>query len=220
MLAVASEPSPRRRGSKQSHHEVVGVVLAGGASRRMGSDKARLEIGGETLAARAARCLGAVCPRVVVADGGRRLLPDLQSVPDGPGAGPAAGILGAARAWPGHPLLALACDLPAVPAALLGELVALGRPGSSGAAADWAVPRWERGVEPLAALYQPGAIAALAAAVERGMLALHRLADAAPLRVHYLEGEPLQRFGPPGQVFLNLNTPADLERWHAAPTFV
>jgi molybdopterin-guanine dinucleotide biosynthesis protein A len=188
----------------------VGVVLAGGASRRMGRDKAILSAGGETLPARAARRLLGVCARVVIADGGRGLLPDLQSLPDGPGAGPAAGILGAARAWPGQPLLVLACDLPRVPATLLAELA-----GGSGlqAEADWVVPRWERGLEPLCALYRPAALAALAAAVARGVTAPHRLAEGAALAVHYLEGERLRRFGPPAELFLNLNTESDLALW-------
>src|SRR5262245_23173248 len=85
----------------------VGVILAGGASTRMGRDKALLEIEGETLLARAARRLGEVCEEVLVADAGR-----FGGIPDGPGRGPAAGLLGAARARPGRALLVLAVDLP------------------------------------------------------------------------------------------------------------
>jgi molybdenum cofactor guanylyltransferase len=201
--------------------DTVGVVLAGGASRRMGRDKAALAVDGETLAARAARRLLGVCPRVAIADGGRGLVPGLPSLPDAPGPGPAAGILGAARAWPGHPLLVLACDLPRVSEALLRELVrrlpvtARGDAGEAGTAADpdWVVPRWERGLEPLCALYRPAALAALAAAVERGIAAPHRLAEAAGLRVRFLEGELLRRYGQPADLFLNLNTARDLEHW-------
>jgi molybdenum cofactor guanylyltransferase len=217
------------------------VVLAGGGSRRMGRDKASLRIGGETLAALAARRLLAVCAPalVAVADGGRGLVPGLPSLPDGPGQGPAAGILGAALAWPGHPLLVLACDLPGVPAALLAELArgervepggasepgeiaraaspeAAEAAGAAGGADDWVVPRWERGLEPLCACYRPAALAALAAAVERGIVAPHRLAETAGLRVRYLEGRRLLRFGHPADLFLNLNTPLDLERWLAS----
>jgi molybdopterin-guanine dinucleotide biosynthesis protein A len=210
--------------------DTVGVVLAGGASRRMGRDKAALAVDGETLAARAARRLLGVCPRVAIADGGRGLVPGLPCLPDAPGAGPAAGILGAARAWPGHSLLVLACDLPRVSEALLQELVrrlpvveggeagdAPDAPGADHAAAaadpDWVVPRWERGLEPLCALYRPAALAALAAAVERGIAAPHRLAEAAGLRVRFLEGERLLRCGEPADLFLNLNTAHDLEHW-------
>jgi molybdenum cofactor guanylyltransferase len=213
--------------------DTVGVVLAGGASRRMGRDKAALAVDGETLAARAARRLLGVCPRVAIADGGRGLVPGMPSVPDAAAAGPAAGILGAARAWPGHALLVLACDLPRVSEALLRELVrrllvtegaeagdapdAPDAPdaGNAGAAADpdWVVPRWERGLEPLCALYRPAALAALAAAVERGIAAPHRLAETAGLRVRFLEGERLRRCGQPADLFLNLNTARDLEHW-------
>jgi molybdopterin-guanine dinucleotide biosynthesis protein A len=195
--------------------ETVGVVLAGGGSRRMGRDKAELAVGGSTLTARAARRLLRVCPRVAIADRGRGLLPDLHSLPDGPGAGPAAGILGAALAWPGHPLLVLACDLPRVPEALLRELARRlpAAEDGDGDWADWVVPRWERGLEPLCAFYRPAALAALAAAVARGVAAPHRLAEATGLRVCYLEGERLHRFGPPADLFLNLNTVRDLERW-------
>jgi molybdenum cofactor guanylyltransferase len=200
---------------------VIGVVLAGGASRRMGRDKTLLTVRGETLAAHAARRLLGVCARVVVADAGRGLLPGLPSLRDGAGRGPAAGILGAAAEWPGRPLLVLACDLPGVPVALLAELAAGATPaatapsatGVAAFAADWVVPLWERGTEPLCALYLPRALAALAAAVERGAVAPHRLVEQPGLAIHYLEGERLRRFGPPAHLFSNLNTPDDLARW-------
>lgn len=170
----------------------IGVVLAGGASSRMGRDKALLEIGGETLVAGAARRLGEICDEVLIADAGRGLLPG--SIPDGPGKGPAAGILGAARVRPGHSLLVLAVDLPRVPVTLLAKL--------AGSDADLAVPRWEGGLEPLCALYGPAALAALEERVGQGRLDLRTLAETPGLRVRYLEE--------PGEVFLNLNRPEDL----------
>jgi molybdenum cofactor guanylyltransferase len=189
--------------------EPVGVVLAGGESRRMGRDKAGLTIGGETLPALAARRLAGVCAEVAVADGGRGLLPGLPSLPDSPVRGPAAGILGAAAAYPGRPLLVLACDLPQVTAELLAELA------REEEGIDWAVPRWGGQVEPLCALYGPAALAALAARAGRGLLGPHGLAEEAGLAIRYLEGEALARFGDPVEVFLNLNTPADLERYES-----
>jgi molybdopterin-guanine dinucleotide biosynthesis protein A len=195
----------------------VGIVLAGGDSRRMGYDKALLALpghAGESLPAAAARRLAAVCPQVAVADRGRGLLPGFASLADGPGRGPAAGILGAAAAWPERSLLVLACDLPLVPAGLLAELA-----GVSGAAGGgWVVPRWEGGIEPLCALYGPAALAALAARVAGGRFALHDLALEAGLAVRFLEAAELARFGPPAELFLNLNTPADWERYASAVT--
>ncbi len=209
MTARAAEP---RRG-------VVGVVLAGGASRRMGRDKALIEVAGTSLAEHAARRLAEVVTEVVLADGGRRSVPGRRSIADGPGAGPAAGILAAAALRPGRDLLVLACDLPQVPAALLERLA---RP----TAADARVPRWQRAVrrpavEPLCALYRPRALARLEARVAAGgpasrSLALHRLLD--DLEVRYLEAEELRPFGLPGELFLNLNHPQDLERFSAVET--
>lgn len=158
----------------------------------MGRDKALIELAGETLVAGAARRLGEVCAEVLIADAGRGLLPG--SVPDGPGQGPAAGILGAARARPGHPLLVLAVDLPRVPVSLLEQLAR--------ADADLAIPRWAGGLEPLCALYGPAALAELETRVGRGRLDLRTLAETPGLRVRYLEE--------PGEVFLNLNRPGDL----------
>jgi molybdopterin-guanine dinucleotide biosynthesis protein A len=188
--------------------EPVGVVLAGGSSQRMGRDKTLLEAGGESLPERAARRLAGVCAEVAVADRGRGLLPGLPSLPDGEGRGPAAGILGAAAAYPGRRLLVLACDLPRVPEALLA---ALARPPEP----DWTVPRWREGVEPLCALYGPAALAALGQRIARGLFALHRLAEE-DLAVRILEGEELARFGDPREIFLNLNAPEDWERYVAS----
>jgi molybdenum cofactor guanylyltransferase len=189
--------------------EPVGVVLAGGSSQRMGRDKTLLEAGGESLPERAARRLAGVCAEVAVADRGRGLLPGLPSLPDGPGRGPAAGILGAAAAYPGRRLLVLACDLPRVPAGLLAALSTLD-------GCDAVFPRWREGVEPLCALYGPAALAALARRAARGLFALHRLAEEEDLAVRLLEGGELARFGDPREVFLNLNAPEDWERYVAS----
>ena len=185
----------------------VGLVLAGGESRRLGSDKARLE--GAALPLAAVERLAAVCAEVAVADRGRELVPGRPSLADGAGRGPAAGILGGAAAYPGRALLVLACDLPRVPAGLLAELAM----SEAAASVDWVVPRWEGGLEPLCAFYGPAALAALAERVREGRFALHDLAADADLAVRYLEGEALRQFGDPGEMFFNLNTPGDLERW-------
>jgi len=184
----------------------VGLVLAGGLSARMGEDKGRLDAGGESLAARAARKLLAICPEVAIADRGRQLVPHVSSLPDGPGEGPAAGLLGGALAHPGRSLLVLACDLPEVPAGLLAEIA---RPSGF----DWVVPRWRSGLEPLCALYREPALACLAENVARGLLAPQRLADVPGLSIRYLSGPPLERFGRPEAMFVNLNRPEDVRRW-------
>jgi molybdopterin-guanine dinucleotide biosynthesis protein A len=163
----------------------------------MGRDKALLEIEGETLLASAARRLEEVCDEVLIADAGR-----LGGIPDGPGRGPAAGILGAARARPGRSLLVLAVDLPFVPVPLLQELAR--------SEADLAVPDWSGGVEPLCALYGPTALAFLEERVGHGRLALWSLPEEPGLSVRRLGQEELARFDDPARMFLNLNRPEDL----------
>lgn len=160
----------------------------------MGRDKALLEIEGEPLLARAVRRLAAVCDEVLIADAGR-----LGGIPDGPGQGPVAGLLGAARARPGRALLVLAVDLPFVPVPLLEELAR--------SAADLALPDWSGGVEPLCALYGPAALDLLEERVGQGRLGLWDLPQEPGLNVCRLDpGE----FGDPARIFLNLNRPEDL----------
>ena len=161
-------------------------------------------IDGETLVERAGRMLAGVCSTCVVADGARNLHPQLESVPDGPGRGPAAGILGAARAYPDRALLVLACDLPAVPTSLIADIARL--------AGDWAAPRWQGRLEPLCALYRPAALSVIERRALAGRFALHSL-EQANLSLCYLEGEALDRHGEPARIFANLNRPEDLRRF-------
>lgn len=185
----------------------VGVVVAGGRSRRMGTDKALLPLDGVTLAERAAGRLAPICSRVLVADRGRSTVAGFESVPDGAGEGPAAGLLGAARKAPGRPLLVLGCDLPAVPSKLLAHLAELAEERG----ADLALPRSRRGLEPLAGYYGPRALASLGRQVAAGHYALRRLLEDPALTVVLLEGDALAAFGPTEVLFSNLNTPEELE---------
>jgi molybdopterin-guanine dinucleotide biosynthesis protein A len=179
----------------------AGVVVAGGASRRFGSDKAFALLDGVTLVERAHRTLALLTSDVLLADAGRALLAGVESAPDGPGQGPAAAVLGAARLRPGRALLVLACDLPRVPAELLRRIAA--------AAGDWVVPRHEGGIEPLVSLYRPRALEALGVQVARGDLALHHLAQAI-LDIRYLDAESFADLGDARSLFANVNTPDDL----------
>ena len=182
----------------------VGIVLSGGGSRRFGRDKGSLEIDGRSLVDRAFAVLSTVCGEVAVACRGRYRMPGVPVVDDGPGSGPAAGILGAASAFPERSLLVLACDLPAVTEPLLSRL-------HDDCDLDWFLPRHSGSVEPLCALYGPAALAALEVQVTTGDYALHHL-QRANLRIGYLENEALALFGTPQHIFLNINTPEDLQR--------
>jgi len=193
---------------------VLGLLLAGGASRRLGIDKAALTLPGGRLsfAEHGRRLLAEAGLEVLIAardvERAARLLPGCPSAADGPGSGPAAGLLGAHAAFPQAGLLALACDMPAVPPELLRHLAGL--PG------DWVVPAWadedgEERLEPLCALYRPPALAALARRVAAGAFELRGLAAESGLRIRLLGRAEIERFGPPEAIFANVNRPADLE---------
>ena len=188
----------------------------------MGRDKTGIPLpfgNGASLVQWAADRIARVCVDWIVADNGRALVQGAVSVTDGPGAGPVAGILGAAAHVPTRPLLVLACDLPLIPACYLAELAA--------ATGDWVVPITAQGPEPLCALYGLRALDALRDRVHLGQLSLRDLGDRDPkLALRRIHSKDLmsQSFGtleqiPAGQphgfssdiFFSNANRPQDLE---------
>ena len=131
------------------------VILAGGNSRRMGRDKAWLPLDGQPLLARQIAMVRQLSPAEIFISGradtdygslGCRVLRD--GFPD---AGPLAGIAAALEAASAPWLLVLAVDLPRVTADLLHIL--LRRRGCG----VGVVPRVNRAVEPLVAVYPKAA---------------------------------------------------------------
>ena len=190
-------------------------MLAGGAGRRFGRPKADLrlpggadEAAGPTLVEWAATKLASLRPvdEVLVAAGNTEVRAvrgeAAEAVLDGPGSGPAAGVLGAAVARPGWPLLVLACDLPLVPVDLLAALAA----SEADLAAAQEKPDDPRSLNPTCALWTPPALEQLAARVERGDLRLYPLLYGSDLVVQPVDAS---RFGDPDRLLLNVNTVQD-----------
>jgi molybdopterin-guanine dinucleotide biosynthesis protein A len=146
-------------------------------------------------------------PRPAAALGGARQEDETR------GAGERAGPLPALRhglslCVAGQPALALACDVPLVPAAFLRFLV--------GAAPGWdaIVPRVLGGSQVLTAAYDPAAcLPVLDRALARGTRAVHAVLG--DLRVRYLDEAAIAPFGG-AAIFLNVNTPAEKERAETA----
>lgn len=197
---------------------LVGVVLAGGAGRRLGQSKANLRLPGRrpgerglTLAEWAVDRLAAVqdVQSILVAAGNvdigsirtRTVVPTM-AVPDGPGSGPAAGVLGAVRARPGRKLLVLACDLPLVPVELLAALAA-SQADLAAAASEPADP-WS--MNPTCALWKPKALGLLGQRVAKGDYRLYPTLQNSGLQVQTVDAG---KFGDPRRVLLNVNTAAD-----------
>ncbi len=185
---------------------LTGLLLAGGASSRMGADKASLVVDGEPLARRVATVLSHVCGRVLVASGdGHRLdWLDLAEVADvEPAAGPLSGLIAGLEAAETPLVAVVAVDMPDASDAVI-RLLAARMPGH-----DAAVPRTERGLEPLHAVYAAAAAAALRAAFEGGERSVTRALER--LDVTVVEPDEWASADPSGGFARNLNRPADLD---------
>jgi molybdopterin-guanine dinucleotide biosynthesis protein A len=136
----------------------AGIALTGGASRRFGRDKATLvHADGETWAARAVALLGAVCDPVIEVGPGHSGAPAVREDP--PGGGPVAALL-AGVAVVGAPVVLLACDHPAMTAAVLDRLAH--HPGSTLVPIVGGRPQY------VAARYGPDAVERLRASFAAG----------------------------------------------------
>jgi len=183
----------------------TGFVVAGGRSRRMGRDKALLPWSGSTLLDLTLARLRTCCREVAIlsgpepryADRGVPVVPDLVR-----GKGPIGALLTGLSRLAGEPGLFLAVDLPHVPAPLLAHLLAMA-PGH-----DVVVPVSARGPEPLCAVYSPECLEPVRSRIEAGALKMTSFWPA--VRVREVREDELRRYGDPGILFHNINTPDDL----------
>jgi molybdopterin-guanine dinucleotide biosynthesis protein A len=151
------------------HSPLLGV-LAGGRSARMGRDKAWLPApgGNEALIERLLR-LGRELALPVIVVGGQAPAGVLRLDDDPPGVGPIGGLRALLAHAASRPVLALACDLPHVDAALLAKLAHTGSEAAVLAPRDAQSGKWQ----PLFARYAPAlALPAVHAALGRGEHAL------------------------------------------------
>ena len=203
-----------RRAAETQRTEPLGAILAGGESRRFGAPKAFATVGRRRAIDRVAAALGEVTGHIVLIANDFERFGGLGWEVRGDavaGAGPVAGIEAALR-WAREEgyagALVCACDLPFVSPALLRALADAGRQGDALAVVPESTGR--RGMEPLCAWYSVDALGAAEAALRSGGGAVWALLDAIPVR--RLPIDAVRRFGDPEILFLNLNTPQDLER--------
>lgn len=187
----------------------TGVILAGGAASRYGGRPKGLErVGGRRIIDRVADALTAATESLLLIANDDRAGEWLAGVRWQRDVRPGLGGLGgihAALVHAGTPVIVVAWDMPFVPAELLLELRA------AAADADVAVPESgsRRGVEPLCAYYG----LACREAIERRLAADDRrvVGFYEDVRVARLSPAAIARHGEPATIFMNVNTPEDLE---------
>ncbi|MFN0126174.1 MAG: molybdenum cofactor guanylyltransferase [Verrucomicrobiales bacterium] len=193
---------------------LTAALLLGGRSSRMGRDKALIEVGGQPLWWVQWQKLRALRPdRLIMSarDGQDAPVPPAPAVVVRDAAaeiGPLGGLIACLKAiqldGPEALLLVLGVDLPRLPVALLQELVFSADCGCG------VVVCHARGYEPLAAVYPP---AMLDLARRRARLGHHALQGLVREGIErgLMDEVSLRGLGDwPDEVFLNLNTPEDV----------
>lgn len=183
--------------------EVIGAVLAGGASRRMGEPKALVELAGKPLIAHAVDAVADAGLNPIVVAKPDSPVPDL-GVPvlDEPQEPrhPLCGIVAALRYAETRPVVVIGCDMPLVPPALLGTLARLSDPVAAVAI--------DGEIEPLLARYEPAVEPALMASLRAGTALREAIAALHP---RLISESDLSAYGDPIRIALNVNSPEDLE---------
>jgi molybdopterin-guanine dinucleotide biosynthesis protein A len=185
--------------------EATLLVLAGGHSRRMGRQKAWIEVGSTVLLRYVVERLAPAFAEVMVSFGEpeqmEQLVPYRVVFDRKQSAGPLAGIEAGLLAAHHNVVFTVGCDMPYVDPSTAQLAVAAARN------CDAAIPRHDGLFEPVCGAYRKSALHAITRALDSGNFVAHDVAEY--LDVTWLEGlDPAQ--------FESLNTPGDLERFHAA----
>jgi molybdenum cofactor guanylyltransferase len=154
--------------------QASGFVLAGGASKRMGQDKALLPYRGTTLVEHVAKTVNEAAGSVaLIGDPARLGHLGLPVFPDElPKCGPASGIYTALQVTNTDWNLVVACDMPAVSAEILRELI--DRTETSGRNCVAAIGPYGQ-PEPLCAVYHRRCLPALSRAIRDKRLRMRDL---------------------------------------------
>ena len=184
--------------------EATLLVLAGGQSRRMGRPKPWIEVGNTVLIRYVVDRLAGAFSELMVSfsepEQMEQLIPYRVVFDRKRNAGPLAGLEAGLLAAHNQVVFAVACDMPYVERATTE--IAVAASGNS----DAAIPRHEGLFEPVCGAYRKTALPAISGALDMGNYVAHDVVE--HLDVTWLEDlDPAQ--------FESLNTPADLERFHA-----
>lgn len=191
--------------------QVTGVIQAGGKSTRMGGrPKALMALGGRRIVDRVADVLAAVTSDLLLVTNTPELYEPLgiPMVADVfPGGGSLGGIYSGLRAAAGAAAFTVACDMPFLSPAV-ARLV-IDRAGE----ADVVIPRSGAQLETLHACYAKACLAPMERRLRAGQLKIVGFFD--DVRVLEIPESDVARLGDPERVFMNVNTPEELDRARA-----
>jgi len=187
------------------------AILAGGRATRFGGrDKGALLVDGQTIRERQINMLSEIADDLMIVGGesGAGLqacdcrAKALRHFDDHvPGCGPMGGVHAAVSAARHDAVFVVACDMPYVTAPFAAHLLDLA------GGVDAVVPRTERGLHPLCAVYTRACREPLATRLAAGSLQMKGLLD--DVRVRVIEAEDIEVFGDRHRLLANVNTPAD-----------
>lgn len=189
--------------------KTIGAILAGGQSTRYGSPKCVAELGGLQLVEWVLRAQSEVLDEVVIIANapaaftrlGVPIIPDLS-----PDRGPLSGIHAALTHAAGGAVLLSPCDAPYAIPALYRLLLA----SSDGVEAVFPRSRGPLGYEPLFGWLSGSVLPLLTTFLESPSGAVHEFIDGLD-RVRYVPVEDIDPIGGSDLIFLNVNTPDDLQ---------
>lgn len=187
------------------------AILAGGQATRLGGrNKAALRFGPHTLLERQLAVVRRVVGRTVIIANDPSLFCacDVPVIPDlMPGTGPLGGLYTAIQATNSARTLVLACDMPFLTVSFLSYLLEIGEE------ADIAIPRTERGYEPLCATYSRRCAGVLRHRIDARQLKISDLlASAVTLIVREVGLDEITPYDCQHRLFCNVNTPDEYAR--------
>ena len=186
-----------------------GIVLAGGKSKRMGLDKRLIMFSGMNLLELSIKRLKGITEEVLVVMGEEENLDieDARFVLDvEKNRGPMVGLFSGLYEMKNLYGLVTPLDTPLLTSEFLNYLK------ENAIGYDVTVPRWERRIEPLIAVYSKNLLPTMKEWIKKEKnSAPHLFVQETNLRVRFIEEEEISKFGNPETLFLNINTEEDLK---------
>ena len=193
---------------------ITGVIQAGGKSTRMGGrPKALLELGGRRIIERVVDAITVAVDDLLIVTNTPEVyaflkLPMVADVY--PDHGSLGGIYSGLKAAPGEAAFTVACDMPFLHRDVVRLVVERGGSG------DVVIPRVGAQLETLHALYAKSCLEAIETRLVAGRLKIVEFFERVSV-VEIAERE-VARYRDPAIVFMNVNTPEELERARALAT--